>query len=41
MTFANKKLIVEPSSDPVEELSGIIEIKETEAKKLIESEGWY
>lgn len=41
MTVVNKKLIVEPSSDPVDELSGIIEIKKTEAEKLIESEEWY
>ena len=41
MTVVNKKLIVEASSDPVDGLSGIIEIKETEAEKLIESEEWY
>ena len=41
MMFVNKKLIVEPSSDPVDELSGIIEIKKSEAEKLIESEEWY
>ncbi len=41
MTVVNKKLIVEASSDPVDELSGIIKIKETEAEKLIESEEWY
>lgn len=41
MTVVNNKLIVEPSSDHVDELSGIIEIKETEADMLIESEEWY
>ncbi len=41
MTVVNKKLIVEASTDPVDELSGIIKIKETEAEKLIESEEWY
>lgn len=41
MTVLNKKLIVEASSDPVEELSGIIKIKEADAEKLIESEEWY
>ena len=41
MTVVNKKLIVEASSDPVDELSGIIKIQETEAEKLIESEEWY
>ncbi len=41
MTVVNKKLIVEASSDPVEELSGIIKIKETDAEKLIEAEEWY
>ncbi len=41
MTVANKKLIVEASKDPVDDLAGIIEIKETEAEKLIESEEWY
>lgn len=41
MTVVNKKLIVEASSDPVEGLSGIIIIKETEVEKLIESEEWY
>lgn len=41
MTVVNKKLIVEASSDPVDGLSGIIKIKETEAEKLIESEEWY
>jgi bifunctional DNA-binding transcriptional regulator/antitoxin component of YhaV-PrlF toxin-antitoxin module len=41
MTVVNKKLIVEASADPVDGLSGIIKIKETEAEKLIESEEWY
>jgi hypothetical protein len=41
MTVVNKKLIVEASSDPVDELTGIIEIKQSEADKLIESEEWY
>jgi hypothetical protein len=41
MTVTNKKLILKESSDPVDELSGIIKIKETEAEKLIESEEWY
>lgn len=41
MTVVNKKLIVKESSDLVDELSGIIKIKETEAEKLIESEEWY
>jgi len=41
MTVVNRKLIVEASSDPVDELTGIIKIKQTEANKLIESEEWY
>jgi antitoxin component of MazEF toxin-antitoxin module len=41
MTVVNKKLIVEASSDPVDELTGIIKIKQSEADKLIESEEWY
>lgn len=41
MTVINNKLIVEASTDLVEGLTGIIEIKETEAKKLIEAEEWY
>ncbi len=41
MTVVNKKRIVKESSDPVDELSGIIKIKETEAEKHIESEEWY
>lgn len=41
MTVVNKKLVVKESSEPVDELSGIIKIKKTEAEKLIESEEWY
>jgi bifunctional DNA-binding transcriptional regulator/antitoxin component of YhaV-PrlF toxin-antitoxin module len=41
MTVVNNKLIVEAFSDPVDELTGIIEIKQSEADKLIESEEWY
>ncbi|CAG0955774.1 hypothetical protein METP2_00488 [Methanosarcinales archaeon] len=41
MTVINKKLIVEASSDPVDELAGIIELKEAEAEELIESKEWY
>ena len=41
MTVVNNKLIVEASSDPVDELTGIIKIKQNEADKLIESEEWY
>lgn len=41
MTVVNKKLVVKESSDSVDELSGIIKIKEAEAEKLIESEEWY
>jgi hypothetical protein len=41
MTVVNQKLIVEASSDPVDELTGIIKIKQSEADKLIESEEWY
>ena len=41
MTVVNRKLIVEASSDPVDELTGIIKIKQNEADKLIESEEWY
>jgi len=41
MTVVNNKLIVETSSDPVDELTGIIKIKQSEADKLIESEEWY
>lgn len=41
MTVANKKLIVEASSDPVDELTDIIKIKQSEADKLIESEECY
>jgi len=41
MTVVNRKLIVEASSDPVDELTGIIKIKQSEADKLIESEEWY
>jgi len=41
MTVVNKKLIVEASSDPVDDLTGIIKIKQSEADKLIESEEWY
>lgn len=41
MTVVNNKLIVEASSDPVDELTGIIKIKQSEADKLIESEEWY
>jgi bifunctional DNA-binding transcriptional regulator/antitoxin component of YhaV-PrlF toxin-antitoxin module len=41
MMVINNKLIVEASTDLVEGLTGIIEIKETEAKKLIEAEEWY
>ena len=41
MTVENKKLIVEGSSDSVDELTGIIKIKQSEADKLIESEEWY
>ena len=41
MTVVNNKLIVEASSDPVDELTGIIKIKQIEADKLIESEEWY
>jgi hypothetical protein len=41
MTFVNRKLIVEASSDPVDELTGIIKIKQNIADKLIESEEWY
>jgi len=37
----NNKLIVEASSDPVDELTGIIKIKQSEADKLIKSEEWY
>lgn len=37
----DKKLMAEASYDPIDELSGIIELKEAEAKKLIESEEWY
>ncbi len=37
----DKKLMVEASYDPIDDLSGIIEFKEAEAKKLIESEEWY
>ncbi|MFZ3168560.1 MAG: hypothetical protein WA130_13170 [Candidatus Methanoperedens sp.] len=38
MIVVNNKLIVEASSDPVDELTGIIKIKQNEADKLIESE---
>ncbi len=41
MTVVNNKLIVEAFSDPVDELTGIIKIKQSEADKLIESEEWY
>ncbi len=41
MTVVNNKLIVEAYSDPVDELTGIIKIKQSEADKLIESEEWY
>ena len=41
MTVVNNKLIVEASSDPVEDLTGIIKIKQSEADELIESEEWY
>lgn len=41
MTVVNRKLIVEASSDPVDDLTGIIKIKQNEADKLIESEEWY
>ena len=41
MTVVNQKLIVEASSDPLDELTGIIKIKQSEADKLIESEEWY
>ncbi|MFZ3385131.1 MAG: hypothetical protein WA144_14525 [Candidatus Methanoperedens sp.] len=41
MTVVNNKLIVEASSDPVDELTGIIKIKPSEADKLIDSEEWY
>jgi len=33
--------IVEDSSEPVDRLTGIIKIKQSEADKLIESEEWY
>jgi hypothetical protein len=35
MTVVNNKLIVEASSDPVDELTSIIKIKQSEADKLI------
>ena len=41
MTVVNNKLIVEASSDPVDELTGIIKIKPSEVDKLIDSEEWY
>ena len=41
MTVVNNKLIVEASSDPLDKLTGIIKIKQSEADKLIESEEWY
>jgi len=41
MTVVNQKLIVEASSDPVDDLTGIIKIKQSEADELIESEEWY
>jgi antitoxin component of MazEF toxin-antitoxin module len=41
MTVVNQKLIVEASFDPVDDLTGIIKIKQSEADKLIESEEWY
>lgn len=41
MTVVNNKLIVEASSDSVEDLTGIIEIKQSEADELIESEELY
>ncbi|MCX9082721.1 MAG: hypothetical protein OIN83_11040 [Candidatus Methanoperedens sp.] len=41
MTVVNNKLIVEDSSDPVDEFTGIIKIKQSEADKLIKSEEWY
>ena len=41
MIVVNNKLIVEASSDPVDELTGIIKIKQSEADELIESEEWY
>jgi bifunctional DNA-binding transcriptional regulator/antitoxin component of YhaV-PrlF toxin-antitoxin module len=41
MTVVNHKLIVEASSDPLDELTGIIKIKQSEADELIESEEWY
>ena len=41
MTVVNNKLIVEASSDPVDDLTGIIKIKQSEADELIESEEWY
>jgi antitoxin component of MazEF toxin-antitoxin module len=41
MTVVNKKLIVEASSEPVDELAGIIKIKQCDVDKLIESEEWY
>ncbi len=41
MNVENNKLIVGASFDPVDELTGIIEIKQSEADKLIESEEWY
>ena len=41
MTVVNQKLIVEASSDPLDELTGIIKIKQSEADELIESEEWY
>ncbi|MFA4956898.1 MAG: hypothetical protein WC556_08015 [Candidatus Methanoperedens sp.] len=41
MTVVNQKLIVEASSDPLDELTGIIKIKQSDADKLIESQEWY
>ncbi len=41
MNVENNRLIVEASSDPVDELTGIIKIKQSEADKLTESEDWY
>jgi hypothetical protein len=41
MTVVNNKLKVEASSDTVDELTGIIKIKQSEADKLIKSEERY
>lgn len=41
MRVVGRTLVIEPVKDPIDKLTGILEVKDPDIKRLIESDEWY